>query len=188
MALELQICAQETCDELVYRDITGTYNATTQPGGYGPENDVLGPEDFDTYVVSIWGPNTDPSTTAPLLVKDLLLSIPEPDENGYYSWTITATALGLTTITSGVWYMEAVATLDDTIYEADNSPILLRDVKTTIVDPAMLGADIDCGCKEGCSDPFEIFAKYQAVACNGVCSAEQTQSIITWLYSQCVEC
>lgn len=179
--LDLKICFRETCDGIVLVDRTGLYNATTNPGGYGAPN-VVSPSLFDTYTLSIWGAGVDPSNP-PLYTLNLLLNIPTPTLEGYYEWEILALDMGVTAIQSGIWYAEVAAFEGGNLYTADSSPIFVKDVKKKIVDPLMEKADPGKVCKS-CDGKYDVFSVYQLVACNGVCSAEKTKSLIDWLYSQ----
>jgi hypothetical protein len=179
--LDLRICFRETCDGIVLVDRTGLYNATTNPGGYGVQNETS-PAAFTTYVLSIWGVGVDPSEP-PLYTLDLLSPLPTPDSDGYYEWEISALDMGVTAIQSGVWYAEVNASTAITQYAADNSPPFTLDVKKKIVDPVMEKLDPLKKCSD-CGGKYDVFSAYQTIACNGVCSAEQTTNIINWLYSQ----
>ena len=96
----------EGCLELTYTDTTGAYDAVDNPGGYGPENSIEGPEDFTDYSLEIWFPGA-PTDQAPSFVYNLKTSIPLPNPNDHYTWTLTAIQLGIPAITSGVWTFRA---------------------------------------------------------------------------------
>lgn len=179
MALVLRLRVLEGCDGMKYRDTTGPYDVTDNPTGYGSENDVDGPQDFTSYTLSIWAPGLDPATDAPSYTQNLLLSIPTPDDDDWYTWQTTQQS-----VPSGVWYIRAVGTTDTTSYTAATKAILLKDVKTEVIDPVMLAYDPTCGCKEGCTDPLKLFMLFDALKKNGICDLTKAQVDIDYLYSQ----
>lgn len=105
MALIIQTTADESCDGLVFYDITGLYNAVSRPGGYGTPNPDF--SEVIPYTVAV----TLPGGTAPAYTLNLLASPPAPvvicnceGENvSTYAWTITPTNLGLSEITPGIY-------------------------------------------------------------------------------------
>ena len=181
--LELRVASCESCDQFTFDDLTGTYNAETNPTGYGSENTVTSPAAFDTYTLSVWYPGSD-TTGDPDFTYDLKANLPAPDSDGYYQWTITAASMDLTALKSGVYTMTATGVLGINTYAADTQQIFVRDLKKTVIDPLMKGYDPLCGCKTGCEEPTLIFAEFLTVTCDGICSSEQAQGIIEDLYTK----
>ncbi|HNR54788.1 MAG TPA: hypothetical protein PKJ19_06475 [Flavobacteriales bacterium] len=175
--------ACEGCLELTYTDTTGAYNALSNPDGYGPENTVEGPDDFSTYSLQVWQPGLT-TRDAPTYTLNLLTSVPLPDEDYYFTWTITAEDMGLDAITSGVWTFAATGVLSPNTYVAEVRKIFTLDVKEKVIDPAMLNADPSCACEDCDADPYTLYAMYDSVACNGICSPEASQEVINYLYTQ----
>lgn len=186
MALILKGAVCEGCLELSYTDRTGAYEDPGQLGGYGSENGVTGPAAFDTYVLNIWYPESDVNAD-PDFIYDLQTSIPAPDTDDFYTWTITIADLDLDKLVSGVWNFAAVGTLGQSVYIADVVKYFVRDVKAQ-VDQAMLEWDPTCPCASGCESPALIFAEFMTVACDGVCSATKAQNIINDLYTRSANC
>lgn len=183
MALVLQSSSCEECLTINWSDVTGPYAVGTNESGYGSENGVLSPSEFTTYVLQMWFPNSDLDGD-PDFTYNLKLNIPTPDPEGHYSWTFTAAQLGVPAIRSGVYNMTATAVLAPNTYITDVQCIFTRDVKTEVIDPAMLNYDPTCGCKDGCVDAAGLFSMYETVACGGICNAEKAQDIIDYLYTQ----
>jgi len=184
LQLEARVC--EGCDEFDLVDTTRPYNEETNPDGYGPENGVESPSDFDTYVLEVWYPGSD-ITGDPDYTYNLLTAVPTPDSNGDYSWTITKSMMGLTVITSGVYVMKATATLDSATYIVDVDCIFVNDVASK-VDAKMLSYDPASPCKKGCEDPAELFMQLQTIKCGGICDGEKAQSAIVNLYERIKNC
>lgn len=179
MALQLRIAVREGCDGIEFIDRTGAYDPVDNPNGYGPENDVEGPQDFTSYTLKIWAPKLNPSTDTPTYTQNLLLNVPVPDDNDHYTWQ-TAQA----SVPSGVWYIQAIGTTEIASYSAGISAIMTQDVKREVVDPAMLDYDPSCGCQDGCADPLLLFTILLAVKKNGICDLAKAQKQIDWLYGQ----
>jgi len=181
MALILQGCSSEVCDGLTYTDTTGPYSVGN-PNGYGPENDVNGPSDFATMVFSFWAPGVDPNTTAATATINLLTNVPTPDAEGHYEWpTFTFAELGVTSIESGVGYIEVVAVDDEgDTYSVNFQPIFTKQLYDAL-KPKMAAWRPD-GCKKtGCLSVTTLWNALQTVMCGGVCSAEQAADIIRWI-------
>ena len=186
MALEIKGRVCEGCDEFNYVDNTRPYDEDTNPTGYGPENGVNGPADFDTYTLRVWYPNSDTSGAADY-EYNLLTAVPAPDANGDYTWTITKTMLGVTVIKSGVWTMTATGVIDGVEYVADVECIFTNDVASK-VDTKMLSYDPMCPCKKGCENPTELFVQLQTIKCGGICDSEKAQKAIDNLYDRVKNC
>jgi hypothetical protein len=185
LQIEAKVC--EGCDEFDFIDTTGLYDAVTNPDGYGPENGITEPSDFDSYTLEVWFPGVD--TTGPASYTYDLLTPPVPtiDADDHYTWTITKGMMGLTVIKSGVWTMKATAVAGEATYIADVECIFVNDVSSK-VDAKMLDWDPMCPCKKGCENPAELFVQLQTIKCGGICDAEKAQSAITNLYSRVKNC
>lgn len=186
MALEIKGAVSEGCLELSYTDRTGLYNNPGNITGYGSENGVTGPAAFDTYTLKVWYPESD-LTADPDFTYDLQTAIPTPDSDDYYTWEITVAEMGLTKLISGVYTFMATGTLGQSVYIADVVKYFTRDLKL-VIDQTMVEWDPTCGCSDGCEDPSEVYAAYLTVSCDGVCSAQKAQEIITALYDRSANC
>lgn len=184
--LQLSTTTQEGCDEFNFVDATGLYSLLTNPSGYGPENGIDGPADFDTYVLNIRYPHT-PITEDPDFVFNLLTTVPTPDANDHYTWTITATDLGLSELVSGVWTFTAVGTLADVEYISDSQCIFVQQLQE-LIDDAMLDYDPNCPCKDGCANPADLFVEFLTLKCSGVCDRDKTQAAIDSLLTKLPTC
>lgn len=193
--LTLNGCLLEDCDGITLLDTTGPYSVD-DPGGYGVENDVTDPEDFDSYSLRIWAPGLDPSEDDPTAIINLLDPAPiGPDDSGNYRWDISLEQLGLTSIAPGIWYAEAVGIKDGDIYEMP--PLMQPFAKAlwTELDKAMLKYDPVCGCKKGCADTLELYMMLNSVVprdpcCQGsaFCSVEQTRTVLAEVASKLPLC
>lgn len=83
MALNLRQRLCGKCDRLEVWDRTGTYDATSNTGGYGGINPAFG--DLTPYTVVIYMPGA----TTPTFTLDLMASPPSPDADGFYKWVIS---------------------------------------------------------------------------------------------------
>lgn len=184
--LQLVISSCEGCLEFSFTDETGEYADPGNLTGYGVENGVTGPSDFSSYVLEIRYPGTAMSSS-PDATYNLLTSVPTPDSDYHFTWTITAADLGLTKFVSGVYTFTARGILADATYLADFQCIFINDLQEE-VDAMMLEYDPTCPCKEGCDSPADLFAEFLTVKCGGICDAVKAQSIITSLYQQVPSC
>jgi hypothetical protein len=186
MALILNPCFQETCEGFTYIDKTGPYDATDNPGGYGEPNDVESPEDFDGgYTISVWLPGQDPEDD-PQAVLDLF-PIPEPDENGFYTWGFTFADLGVETIPVGFARMEVLGVSEGEDYEATAGPLFLSTIEAQ-VDKAMKSYDPTSPCANGCQDAGKFFMMLTTAQCNGVCDADKATSILQYIDNNIKNC
>ena len=186
MALILNPCFQETCGGIRYIDQTGTYNAETRPNGYGAANDVESPEDFDGgYTLSVWLPGQDPENPAQVVLN--LFPIPEPDDDGFYTWEFTFADLNTPSIPSGFARMEVVGIYEGTEYEATAGP-LFTNLTQAKVDEAMKSYDPTSACANGCQDAGKFFMMLTTVQCDGVCSQEKSESILQYIDTNIKNC
>ena len=183
--LVLKPCFHPDCNGFSYTDKTGTYNATTNPEGYGSENGVTGPDDFDTYSLSVWLPGQDPNSPAQAVLD--LLPAPEPNAQGFYTWEFTLSDLGVSEIPYGFARMEITGVKDGDTFTATSGPLFLGDIPDK-VNKAMLKFDPSCPCKKGCQNPIELFSALQAVKCGGVCDAEATERILKYIDNNIKNC
>lgn len=169
-------------------DTTGAYSVSN-PGGYGPENGVTGPTDFDTYTLTLWAPGLDPSTDTPTAVINLIDPPPTgPDDEGAYSWEFTLSQLGVASVADGIWYGEAVGVKDGDTYAADPfMPVFTRALRDQL-STRLATYDPSCGCSDGCEDPLELWMALKSVTCEAYCSREQTQRILTDLQHRIPNC
>lgn len=190
MALILKGCLGEPCDGIEYTDNTRLYSVTNT-GGYGSQNGVTGPANFDSYTLSLWAPNLDPSVDDPTYVIDLRADVPPIDTDEDYVWTFTLEDLNATNLLSGYWYMQALAIKDGDRYEVNAYKLFVKDLRC-MVDQAMLDAKIDCDCNG--ANPF----RYQEMlnwidpcghsGCNNVCSMDKVKVIVAYLYEKLPTC
>lgn len=157
-------------------DTTGAFNAVTNDGGYGSENGVADPSAFDSYTLYVRYPGT--AITDPANFEfNLLTTVPTPDSDFHFTWTITAAQMGLTSIPSGVYTFSAIGILSSVEYPTDSQCIFLNTVEA-LVDAAMLEFDPTCGCAHGCEDPSLLFTEFLTVKCGGICDAVKAQAVI----------
>lgn len=187
MALVLKAKSLEYCDGFYFKDITGAYDVTDNPTGYGVANTVTQPDYFDTYILQVWQPNSDLSGDPDYEVDLLTLTYPTPDSNFFFSWPITMDMMGIDTMPSGVWTMTARGVTGSTTYRVDVQCIFINDIEAGI-DQIMLRWDPKCGCGGGCGKAPEAFMQLMTVKCGGVCDRDAAQAIIDSLYDICVKC
>lgn len=100
MALSAQQRVCVKCDDVEFTDVTGNYDAVTNPGGYGAPNPDFG--DLTPYTAAFYAPGQN----TPVYTLNLYEDPPAPDADGYYLYIIDKTLLGATEdtdITSGWW-------------------------------------------------------------------------------------
>ena len=184
MALDRKICIREGCDGIEVVDTTGPYDPISNVGGYGEENDILGPWEFIPDEVSIWRPSDnitdDPFITLPLETNTT------PDDEGNYTWSFTKDQLGISTIVSGVWGFEVIGIFQGERYDKFLGPIFTEDVWSKL-KPKIDAFDPHCPCN-GCTNPNDLFVQLQTIRCSGICDIEKAQRAIDWIYSQIKSC
>lgn len=116
MALDQKLNVCVVCGNFRVTEATGTYNASTNPGGYGAPNQAFG--DVTPYTVTF----TAPKATSPTFVLDLYLNPPAPDADGHYTWSLLPEAFGMEVLKSGVWKVDIQfgAVLKESHYFARN--------------------------------------------------------------------
>ena len=187
MALQLKACARQGCEALTYLDTTGTYSEDNTTG-YGTENGIESPADFDTYTLSVWAPGLDPETQDPTATINLLTNLPTPDSHGYYSWVLTPAILNVSVIEDGVWYMEARGNTTVDEYTVAIDVVVTANVAEEI-KAKMLKWKPGCkGCNKGCEDPSKLYMALQVLCNGGVCSSEKSAEIIKWLKAAAKSC
>lgn len=108
MALQVRVTSGESCDGILVKDITSTYDAVSNPTGYGAPNPSFG------QVIPYTAAVTLPNGTTSVFTLDLLADPPAPVvvcscsgvDVSTYTWTITPADLGLTEITPGVYTIQ----------------------------------------------------------------------------------
>lgn len=171
----------EGCLEFQYVDTTGAFNAVTNDGGYGSENGVADPSAFDSYTLYVRYPGTS-ITDPPDFEFNLLTTVPTPDSDFHFTWTITAAQMGLTKLVSGIYTFTAIGILSGVQYPTDSECIFLNDLEG-LIDAAMLTYDPICGCSDGCENPADLFVSFLTVRCGGICDSAKAQEVINSLYS-----
>lgn len=101
MALQVNISVAERSDTLSFdvTDITGAYNAITNPGGYGSPNITTGQVDSATLTITL------PASTVPVIIPispvNLIVNT---------AYNVTAAVLGLTTLPDGAYIVSYTVT------------------------------------------------------------------------------
>ena len=188
MSLTLKGCLEEGCNTLSFIDTTGNYNVINNPGGYGAENGVAGPADFDSYNISFWDPTKDYYTDEPTVTINLQSAVPTQAEDGSYTWVFTAAQLGVTTVSDGFWYYEAVA--KDTTYEytVQGAVMVLYNLDQLMQAKALKWKP-GCGtCKGGCDSISKLLMDFLVLKCGGTCDIEGAKKAITYLRNKVATC
>jgi len=186
MSLKLKPCFIETCSGFTYIDKTGPYDASTNPTGYGPQNDVASPEDFDGgYTIRVWLPGQSPDNPPQATLN--LFPIPAPDANGFYTWEFTLADINAPSIPSGFARMEVVGISEGQEYEATAGPLFTLATQA-LVDKAMKPYDPSSPCANGCQDAGRFFMMLTTIQCDGVCDAEKTEGIIKYINDNIKNC
>lgn len=192
MSLILSACLSEDCDGIEYIDNTRLYSVTNT-GGYGVQNDITGPSDFDSYTLYLWAPSADPATADPTYTLDLQTDVPPIDSDEDYVWTFTLADLNATSLESGYWYMRALGVKDGVNYEVNSFNLFVSSLRS-LVDQAISEAKIDCACKQGCVDPFRLYTLLDVISprcgcgCSNVCSMDKVKTIVKYLYTNLPNC
>lgn len=184
--LKPSLCAN--CDTLVYEDETGTYNATTNPGGYTGPGAPTGPADFTTYTLEVWYPGSDRNNPADYTLN-LLTSIPSPDVDGFYTWpAITLAELGMTTLADGVYQIEVTAIYSGTDYGKLLKVLSVSTLKGNIRSKVN-ASDPLCDCDDDCNDPMVLWNRLKRAQLAAECGqTTQASTITNWLLANWQNC
>lgn len=181
MALILKACVAQECDGLSFSDTTRDYDPTTRPGGYGSQNGVTGPSDFDTYTLTWWDASLDPSTDPPSAVIDLLQNVPTQSADQDYDWPeFSFEELGVTSISDGVAYFEVVGVKDGDEYRNDFAAIFTKGLYDALKPKMALWKPGGCK-KEGCIPVIDLWDALMIVRCGGTCNNDDASVIIDWI-------
>lgn len=189
MAFELHLRICERCDDFVAYDSTKAYESTDNPGGYGQVNLPANPNDFDTYVLNIWGPDTDPNG-APTYVLNMLASPLVVNADGDYPFTVAFAALGLDLFVSGRWTFQSVATYelpDTTIatYTADYETVFMQDITKKVMG-SLLQTSVETGDWERAAI---LLTRLEAACFAAGCGyLDQATAQVDWLYQNYRQC
>jgi hypothetical protein len=101
---KIQACVKNNCKTLVIRDITGEYDATDNPGGYGAPNIEIGDVTGSSLIITIPGSNTPITIINPVGLPTLdttfeyevSTSVLSPIPDGIYKIEYTITAGDIT--------------------------------------------------------------------------------------------
>ena len=87
------------CGDFILTDITGSYNASGNPEGYGTPNPAFGVT--TPYTAAFYRPKE----AAPVFTLDLNADPPMDDEDGYYRYVVPKASLGILEgePPSGIW-------------------------------------------------------------------------------------
>ena len=145
MALEFNIKFTRSNDQLslVATDLTGVYNATTNPGGYGTPNAEVA--DFVSFDISVTMP--DPVTLLPSGTPVVIDAYPDLPSSSNGTFTITNVDLGLgsnTKLIDGVYEFSIIASTATDEYEYSTKAIYSDIVACCI--RTMTAEAASCGC------------------------------------------
>lgn len=170
MALRPRHSVCVVCGTLVFKDVTGLYDATTNPGGYGDPNPAFG--DTTPYTVSF----TPPGAKDPALTIDLNAEPPDPDADGHRKWTVNPSDIGVDlnkSLKSGIWSVNVKFGGTD----IPISVLAYNDIEKRV-------------CKCICKDPGKVMLWAQLEAAKmlfGCMKAQEAQKMIDRLYKD-TEC
>lgn len=185
--LTLNACVRQGCEALVFRDVTGNYSEDNA-GGYGPENGVESPSDFDSYTLRVWAPDLDPQSDEPSATIDLLTDLPAPDADGFYEWTLTPAMLGVSTIVDGVWYFEAQGNTTTEQYDVAFDAPIYANLQATIKEKMLKWKPGCTTCNKGGVPADKLFMALTILCKGAVCDTEKTKEVIKWLQAASKSC
>ncbi len=142
MAVKLKhtICESSDCKSINFRELTGTYDATDNPTGWGVPNELI--TDALTATLVLKSPN---ETSYPAID---LLALGFPKEVPYVATKILASTVDstLTELSDGFWNVTYTVTTSTETYTQSKSYFLYNNVKKEV---CKLIADLrltDCSC------------------------------------------
>lgn len=184
---EPTIQACEHCDEVVFQDVSGTYDATTNTTGYGGGGNPDDPNDYTSYVLEVWKQGADTNGPATYTL-DLLAALPTPDADGYYSWSISLDDLGVDYLRSGIWYFKTTAVLNGETIISDYTTLFTTHL-SGLLDTEAAKVDPSCACKEGCMSATDMLSHWMATQHNACCGYSQKAEADTqWIYANYKSC
>lgn len=182
----IQAC--EHCDEVVFQDVSGVYDATENPGGYGGGTNPDDPSDFTTYTLEVWKQGSDHNADPDYTLNLLNGGLPTPDANGNYSWTITLANLGVTHLQSGIWYFKVTVVWNGAIITSDYTTLFVTHL-SGLLDTEQAKVDPSCACTEGCMSTTDMLSHWTAtqhIACCGY--SQKADADTQWIYANYKSC
>lgn len=180
MALVLKPCIVTECDGLSYHDKTRDYSVENTTG-YGVENGVTDPSDFDTYTLSYWAANLDPNESDPTFTFDLLSNVPAQSSDEDYDWEAwTFAQMGVTSIEQGIAYFEVVGTKDGDEYRADFTALFIDDLAAEVAEK-MKSWKPGTKSQGNCIPVPRMAEAIDMVRCGWTCDPDQAEDIIKWI-------
>lgn len=177
-----KISITSDCEKIIVSDITRSYDANTNPGGWGAPNPVRA--SVTSITLQVFKPGTTDSGT-PSSTHDLLTDAPPVDVNGDYNYELLAADLNVATITSGVWRFRVVIDDGGTEYIVNEYGILYAEIAQLVngvfknLDPHRLEEAENIGC-------LDMWLLLQAAICG--CEMDHADRIIAWLYNHYQDC
>jgi len=112
----INLCVQSGCTELIFRETTGIYNVTTNPGGYGTPNPNADPAAADSVVLVITSPDGIEYTL------DMAGLSSFPNDNTEFEYSIPLSLIGdRTVIEDGYWQFTYTVTFSAVSYSVTKS-------------------------------------------------------------------
>ncbi len=178
--LVIKACIHEECDGLTFVDTTRDYSVDNLTG-YGAENGVTDPSDFDSYTFNYWAANLDPATDAPTFTYNLLLNVPTQSTNEDYQWpTFTFEQMGVSSTEQGIAYFEVVGIKDGDEYRCDFTALLIQDLEAEVREK-MKGWKPGTKSATGCIPVARMAEAIDMVKCGWTCDPDQAEDIIKWI-------
>lgn len=182
---DITVC--EHCEKLVFSDITGGYDATTNPDGYGGGSNPASPSAFTSYTLKVWAQGVS-TNGAPTYTLDLLANLPTQDANGHYNYDITLAQLGVDYIRSGIWNFEVTAVWNGSVIIVPMASFMVGHLDG-IIDGEMLKVDLACACKEDCLSIVDMSSLWESVKSAACCGqAAWADKSAQWLYVNYKKC
>lgn len=183
MALELKIGISSTIDEIRIKDLTGIYDLTTNPTGYGAPNEVT--SDFNTATLIV----TLPDGT--IVTLDPFGTFPTSDITTIY--TITPLMLNLTSFEPGVYKfdysIDFISGDLSTLYFSVSKKYFNASPLKCCLSKRMKRMNFSCSTDEQICEVALFKAKLEAAiaaACSG--NYEETIIISDYLWDKCGCC
>lgn len=175
MALKLNfsVCTENSCKNFTFIETTGTYDATTNPTGWGAPNSLIAWATAAT--LDIYKPGN--TTTTPDLTIDLFAVTPDnwPTTDNTLEYLITNTVLGVSgKLTDGFWkfvYSVTVQEVDTIkVYKQTKYIATTCNAKCCVDGLFAEIEDFECDCMEAAiNKAITAQAIYKAMESAGKC-------------------
>lgn len=134
MALEIKVEVANNKDGIVFSDITGNYNAVSNPGGWGSPNDAYTNPPVTAISLDIYTPGSDTSVGAANLLGTTYFT---SSDRAYDVYKDVSSVVPTLTLSDGVWKYVVTYTISSVPYQVTKYSLRDNTLRCTIGELAL---------------------------------------------------